>query len=116
MSLGLESFRRWRRRVKAESHSARTIPRWERPAPNVPAAYLSLYDYLEHRYATTVVLTFEQIETLLGCALPTSASTEPGWWTTPRGGPPAHSAAWAGAGRTAVPNLLARNVTFERHG
>jgi hypothetical protein len=80
----------------------------------VPAEYLSLSTYLEHRYATTVVLTFEQVEALLGFALPASASTEPGWWTMAAAPAHRHSAAWTEAGRTATPNLLARTVTFER--
>jgi len=84
-----------------------------RPTPRVPAAYQSLYTYLEHRYASCVVLTFEQIEALLGFALPTAACTEPDWWTaavhTNR-----NAEAWIGAGRTAMPNLSARTVTFER--
>ena len=93
----------------------RTIPRWERMAPQVPAQYFSLYRYLEHRYASVVVLSFEQIDTLLGFALPVSARTEPDWWTASGGSSKAHCFAWTGAGRTAIPNLLARNVAFERH-
>ena len=81
--------------------------------PRVPAEYLALYTYLENRYASTVVLTFEQMEALLGFALPASACTEPGWWAA-AAIPTCHSAAWTGAGRTATPNLLARAVTFER--
>jgi hypothetical protein len=86
----------------------------ERAAPGVPAEYLSLYTYLEHRYASSVVLTFEQMEALLGFPLPATARTEPDWWTgagVPRLG---HAAAWTGAGRIATPNVLARTVTFER--
>jgi hypothetical protein len=111
MGIALESFRAWRRRARPEP--ARIIPRLERTVPPVPAQYLSLYKYLEHRYASIVVLTFEQIELLLGCALPASASTEPGWWTAVAVSK-THSAAWTVAGRTAVPNLLARTVTFQR--
>jgi hypothetical protein len=85
----------------------------ERTAPRVPGEYLALYTYLENRYASVVVLTFEQIEALVGFALPTAARTERDWWAdvalTQR-----HSAAWTGAGRTATPNLPSRTVTFER--
>ena len=88
----------------------------QRPKPRVPAEYLSLYTYLETRYATTVVLTFEQIESLLGFALPNAAGTERGWWTpaaaiSSKGH---YSDAWAVASRTAAPNLSARIVVFER--
>ena len=85
----------------------------ERGTPNVPREYQALYAYLEHRYASVVVLTFEQIEALLGFALPTSARTEREWWTGIVD-PQRHCAAWTGAGRTAAPNLVAGVITFER--
>jgi hypothetical protein len=85
----------------------------EQSTPHVPREYRALYTYLEHRYASVVVLTFEQIEDLLGFALPMSARTEREWWTgvvdTQH-----HWAAWTGAGRTAAPNLAAGVITFER--
>ena len=89
-------------------------------APRMPATprardgYLPLYTYLEHRYASSVVLTFEQIESLLGFALPVAARQEPGWWTSGAGNGPSRAEAWTAAQRTALPNLLARHVTFER--
>ena len=82
--------------------------------PLVRDGYLPLYTYLEHRYASIVVLTFEQIESLLGFALPAAARQEPGWWTSAPGNGPRDGAAWTAAQRTATPNLLARHVTFER--
>lgn len=75
-----------------------------------------LYRYLEHRYADVVVLTFGQIEDLLGFALPPLARIDRAWWTprpAPVDGLP-FSDAWTLAGRTAKPNLLAKNVIFER--
>jgi hypothetical protein len=83
-------------------------------APCVPAEYVSLYTYLEHRYASIVVLTFDQMEALLGFALPASARTERDWWTGAVVQTGAHAAAWVEAGRVATPNLPARTVTFER--
>ena len=115
MRFGLGLFRAWRRRDTPELELERTIPRWERVAPQVSAQYFSLYKYLDHRYASVVVLSFEQIDALLGFALPASARTEAGWWAAGSGGPKAHCSAWTGAGRTAMPNLLAGNVVFERH-
>jgi hypothetical protein len=85
----------------------------EESAPRVPREYRALYTYLEHRYASVVVLTFEQIEALLGFALPMSARTERDWWTEVVD-PQRHCAAWTGAGRTAAPNLAAGIITFER--
>ena len=113
MSIGFWPLRWWRGRAAPVSQPPRMIPRLERTAPNVPAEYQSLYRYLEHRYASLVVLTFDQIEQLLGFPLPAPAGTEREWWTAgdvPRD----HASAWTGAGRTAVPNLAARTVAFER--
>ena len=104
----------WRRSRSAPvaQRATRIFP-IEQVTPHVPREYRALYAYLEHRYASVVVLTFEQIEALLGSALPTPARTERAWWTdvadTQR-----HCAAWTGAGRTAAPNLAAGIITFER--
>ena len=80
--------------------------------PRIRDGYLPLYTYLEHRYASSVVLTFEQMESLLGFALPAAAHQEPGWWTSVAG--QAAREAWTAAKRTATPNLPARHVRFER--
>jgi hypothetical protein len=86
----------------------------DRTTVHVPPEYRTLYTYLDRRYAAVVVLTFDQIEALLGGALPLPASTERAWWTGGAAQLEPHSAAWTGAGRTATPNLSARTVTFER--
>ncbi len=110
----LQSIKRlWHRDRPLPEPPATVVP-IERSRPHVPAEYLSLYIYLERRYAACVVLTFEQMEALLGFALPASASTEREWWTGGRALTNRYSEAWMGAGRTAVPNLSARTVTFER--
>ena len=89
-----------------------TPPAEARPA--VPAAYMPLYAYLNHRYAETVVLTFEQIEALLGFAPPSPAFADAEWWTAPCGPNDRHAAAWTAAHRRATPQLRARIVAFER--
>lgn len=78
--------------------------------------YRFLYKYLDERYADTVVLTFGQIEDLLGFALPAPARTDPAWWTKAAEDAvePRCSDAWRLAHRTAKPNLLAQHVVFER--
>ena len=78
--------------------------------------YLSLYKYLENRYANTVVLTFAEIEDLLGFTLPDLARLRQEWWTNAEPDParPSYSDSWILASRTAKPNLLARTVVFER--
>jgi hypothetical protein len=82
--------------------------------PRVPAAYMPLYTYLDRRYAATVVLTFEQIEALLGFTPPPPAFADAEWWTRSQGATDRHSAAWTAARRTAAPQLSARIVAFER--
>jgi hypothetical protein len=77
--------------------------------------YGVLYRYLEHRYADVVVLTFAEIEDLLGFALPQLARTYQAWWTVGanvKGAP--HADAWTLAGRMASPNLQSRIVIFTR--
>jgi len=78
--------------------------------------YLLLYNYLENRYANTVVLTFAEIEDLLGFTLPDQARLEQGWWTEASIDVPGpnHSDSWILASRTATPNLSAKTVVFVR--
>ena len=85
----------------------------EQNVPHVPREYRALYAYLEHRYASVVVLTFEQIEALLGFALPGAARTDRAWWTEIVDAQ-RHCSAWTAAGGTAAPNLAAGIITFER--
>jgi hypothetical protein len=87
-----------------------------RRAATVPGMYAPLHAYLANRYADSVVLTFAQIEDLLGRALPDTARARYEWWTSTGSGADRSSCsdAWILAGRTARPNLLARTVVFER--
>ena len=86
------------------------------PAPRVPGEYMALYTYLEQRYASKVVLTFDQVEDLLGFALPAAARVERDWWTRAAVREDRHADAWTAARRIAMPNLPARNVAFDRIG
>jgi hypothetical protein len=110
----LAPVRTWWRRAPPVAERAAATPIERRAPVNLPAEYRSLHAYLEHRYASIVVLTFEQMEALLGFTLPAPASIEREWWTGEGGRASRHSEAWVGAGRTAAPNLAARTVTFER--
>ena len=94
--------------TQPERHGPTPVP--ARSATDVPPEYAALHKYLRDRYASLVVLTFEQIESLLGFALPDAARTEGSWWTQAN----RHTGAWVNAQRSAAPNLLARNVAFER--
>ncbi len=98
-------------------------PRASNPEPPPIAArrtfsgpYLLLHTYLDRRFADTVVLTFAQVEDVLGFALPAAACLHTEWWTDPSENvvAPHHSDAWTLARRTAQPNLAARIVSFAR--
>ena len=43
------------------------------PRPSVPAEYKGLHKYLRERFAQTVVLTFAEIEDLMGGTLPSGS-------------------------------------------
>ena len=85
------------------------------PLP-VPVVYAPLHKYLDNRYADTVVLTFSEIEDLLGSKLPDVAGLHSDWWANEAAdsAPSPQSLSWTQASRTATPNLRARSVRFER--
>ena len=108
-------MKRWQRQVTpAEPEAAaHVVPR---PQRRMAGTYHALHTYLDRRYADMAVLTFDQIESLLGFALPDQARTDDGWWAG-RGtdaGASGYADAWRLAGRTATPNFLAGVVAFER--
>src|SRR5207248_7284302 len=88
----------------------------ERQRSAMAGKYLSLYKYLNGRYANVVVLTFAEIEDLLGFSLPDLARLSEDWWTAPDPDTtrPRFSDSWILADRTARPNLLAQTVVFDR--
>ena len=75
--------------------------------------YQLLHKYLRDRFANRLVLTFGEIEDLLGFSLPAPARIELTWWSSPVGRS-AQSKAWMLADRTATVNLMAQCVVFER--
>jgi hypothetical protein len=82
----------------------------------VAGEYELLHKYLRDRYSDRVVLTFGELEDLLGFSLPALARVHVAWWD---GGdfvsaPSTQSFAWRLAGRTATVNLPAQSVVFER--
>jgi hypothetical protein len=102
-------------------------PRSTRPtqlaaaAANAEASAVSgrsaaFHKYLNDRYAQTVVLTFAEIEDLIGFALPELARASTDWWTRLDAAADHSSlaASWILANRTARPNLQALTVAFER--
>jgi len=79
-------------------------------------SYHPLYTYLQRRFADRVVMTFAEIEDVLGFALPDAARGTSQWWDQTESGvePSAQSDSWTRAGRTATVNLPAAHVLFER--
>jgi hypothetical protein len=103
-------------------NGAAAVPRPAVPAVSAPeirgnpGEYQLLYKYLRDRYANRVVLTFGEIEDLLGFPLPEPARLQLDWWAgiaaiTPRSN---QSDSWTMASRTAVVNLSAKSVVFDR--
>jgi len=83
--------------------------------PAVPAEYLPLHKYLDGRYADTVVLTFAEVEDLIGITLPDVARSDKSWWDNGDGGTASpQSSSWTRANRSAKPNLSAQIVVFDR--
>jgi len=117
----MDCLKWWRPRTAALTRGAN--PPVEDVAPAVlprrmSGEFLALYTYLENRYAETVVLTFGQMEALLGFALPPGARSDRAWWMAARTDAPEgrHRDAWMLAHRTAAPNFPAGIVVFERVG
>jgi hypothetical protein len=112
-------LRRWSWRRAATAPPAVTVPAVS--VPKVPidtGEYQLLHRYLRDRYADRVVLTFGEIEDLLGFSLPEAARLHLDWWggaglVTVRS---AQADAWTLASRTARVNLSAGSVLFERNG
>ena len=113
----MNMFEWMNKRTPRETHEAKADAQAAKPhRSNKAGKYRLLYEYLENRYANNVVLTFGQIEDLLGFTLPDPARTDKEWWTIAdtNVAEARCSDAWTLARRTATPNLLAQTVVFER--
>ena len=75
--------------------------------------YDRLYHHLNTRTAQSVVLSFNEIEKMLGSRLPSSARKYAEWWANETA-PTSHvqCRAWIRAGRKARVNLTAETVEF----
>lgn len=108
----------WMKRRQSTAHNPpeRDIDAAKGQRSAMSGKYLSLYTYLENRYANTVVLTFAEIEDLLGFSLPDLARLREDWWLhpDPDATRPCYSDSWILASRTAKPNLRALTVVFDR--
>ena len=78
--------------------------------------YQALHKYLQDRFADRIVLTFDEIEDLVGFPLPTEARQQKTWWVSGDAATPRSAVedAWTLASRTATINMAAQNIVFER--
>ena len=112
----------WMKKHTPDASTRTFTPRPETAGPAksqlfaVPAEYRSLHKYLDERFANTVVLTFAEIEDLLGFTLPDLARRQQDWWANGDADstPSAQARSWTQASRTATANLISQTVVFER--
>ena len=107
---------RWKRPAARVAAPPGAEPSSGAEAPGDAGQYHALYVYLRDRYADRVVLSFIDIEALLGFSLPERARQAREWWAGPDAAAreSAQSGAWTLAGRSAIANLGARHVVFDR--
>jgi hypothetical protein len=77
--------------------------------------YDPLRDYLMSVRLPSLVLTFKEVENVLGVPLPPSARSRREWWGNEKG-PKSHvqCRSWKCAGYEAFPNMASETVTFLR--
>lgn len=75
--------------------------------------YFPLLVRLRGSGANEVVLSFTEVEALIGGALPASARAARAWWSNRDSG--AQAAAWMHAGYRATVDLAGEQVTFRKH-
>jgi hypothetical protein len=80
------------------------------------AKYDPLCKHLHQQVNGSVILTFCDIESILGDLLPPSAGKYPEWWANETNPHTTHTQckAWLEAGFKAFPNLAAREVRFAK--
>ena|SRR5688500_15988960 len=106
----------WLRRRRVAGTPPVVEPEAPRPRADT-GEYRLVYKYLRDRFADRIVLTFAEMEDLLGFSLPESARRDKEWWCVAAAAADrtAQSDSWTLAGRTATVNMSAQSVLFERH-
>ena len=82
------------------------------------AKYDPLGRHLQSQPGPEVVMTFAEIEGVIGAALPPSAKEYPAWWANETNPDTrhVHSRAWLGAGLKASVDQVRRRVVFRKLG
>jgi hypothetical protein len=80
---------------------------------------MSKYDplrrYLEQSLAPEIVLSFAEIEAILGGALPASARRHRAWWANEQTGSHSHCRSWLDAGfETTLVDFVRERLTFRK--
>jgi hypothetical protein len=80
------------------------------------AKYDPLGWYLEQQHDPEVVMTFDEIDSLLGCPLPFSAQECPAWWANEnkRKAMRIHAHAWLDSGFEVSEDLVRRMAIFSK--
>ena len=76
--------------------------------------YFALHEYLNARVTDSVVMSFREIEDLVGFPLPLSARRDAHWWEDADLGNASHANAWLLARRSATADLGTQTVEFSR--
>lgn len=76
--------------------------------------YLKLGEYLSRQEASSITLSFEQIEDILGFKLPPSAYNRNPWWANEKEGTHVQAKSWMEAGWIKDKHVLGKKVTFRR--
>ncbi|MEM9448654.1 MAG: helix-turn-helix transcriptional regulator [Cyanobacteria bacterium P01_E01_bin.6] len=75
--------------------------------------YHSLFDYLRQRSDEQILLSFGEIEGMIGSSLPPSARDRKNWWSNRDGNSALQAGAWIGAGyKVQSVDLLKQTVQF----
>ena len=76
--------------------------------------YKPLADFLGGHVPDTWKVSFDELETTLGVALPKAARANAAWWSNEVDGAKAHAKSWLDAGWQAAADLAGGHVTFTR--
>lgn len=76
--------------------------------------YYPLYRYLQQQESEKVIISFSQIEEIIGTALPNSAYKHQAWWGNTRSGTYVQSAAWLEAGFRVDAIAFGETIEFNR--
>ena len=121
----------WIKRRELIARNISDAPSAERDMGTAPgrvkvhSKYAPLHEYLANRFADSVVLTFGQLEDLLGSALPDSARVQHEWWTSTDRDSASHRVQTPGSWPAGLPRrtswpgrspLNAEPSLFEAHG